>query len=70
MERMPVQSTNIVSVGYNAETLTLEVEFHRSGIYQYFGVPAEIHEGLINAGSKGTFFNQAIKKGGYPFSKV
>jgi len=70
MERVPVQSSNLVSVGYDAETLTLEVEFLRSGIYQYSGVPVEIHEGLLNAGSKGAFFNQAIKKGGYPCSKV
>ncbi len=70
MERMPVQSSNLSSVGYDAETLTLEIEFHRSGIYQYFGVSPEIYEGLINASSKGTYFNQVIKKGGYPCTKV
>lgn len=70
MERVPVQSSNLSSVGYDAETLTLEIEFHHGTVYQYFGVPPEIYEGLINAGSKGTFFNQTIKKGGYPCSKV
>lgn len=70
MERVPVQSSNLVSVGYEAETLTLEIEFHHGSVYQYYGVPAEIHDGLINAGSKGTFFHQSIKKGGYPYSKV
>ncbi len=70
MERVSVQSSNLVSVGYEVETLTLEIEFHHGGVYQYFGVPAEIHDGLINAGSKGTFFHQYIKKGGYPYSKI
>jgi hypothetical protein len=70
MERLPVQSSNLVSVGYDPETLTLEIEFHNGGIYQYIGVPPEIYEGLISAGSKGTFFHQFIKKGGYTYSKV
>lgn len=70
MQRTPVQSSNLASVGYDPPSATLEVEFHSSGIYQYFGVPSEIYEGLMSAGSKGTYFDQRIKKGGYPYSKV
>jgi hypothetical protein len=29
--------------------------------YKYFGVPQPIYEGLLNADSKGHYFNQAIR---------
>jgi len=70
MDRIPVQSRNLASVGYDSSTSTLEIEFNSGGIYQYYGVPQEIYEGLMNAGSKGTYFHQNIKMAGYPYSKV
>lgn len=70
MERQPVQSSNLVSVGYEPDTSTLEVEFHSSGIYQYFGVPAETHQALMDAGSKGNYFNHNVKNAGYQCARV
>jgi len=70
MERMPVQSSNLASVGYDSASQILEIEFNHGGIYQYFNVPTHIHDGLMSAGSKGTYFDQNIKKGGYPYNKV
>ena len=70
MERIPVQSSNLASVGYDSKTATLEVEFLNGSIYQYFGVPAEVHQGLMNAGSKGSYLDQNIKKAGYTYHKV
>jgi len=69
MERMPVESSTLVSVGYDSTSATLEIEF-RTGIYQYFGVPSEIHEGLMSAGSKGSYFTEFVRKAGYPCSRV
>ena len=56
MERQPVSSSNLASVGYEEASATLEVEFVDGGIYQYFGVPSEVHAGLMAAGSHGTYF--------------
>lgn len=70
MDRVPVESSNLASVGYEPGTATLEIEFHKSGIYQYFGVPAHVHEELMAAASKGTYFDQHIKKVGYQYIKV
>lgn len=39
MNRNPVSSSNVKSVGYDSESSRLEVEFHHGGIYQYYGVP-------------------------------
>jgi KTSC domain len=71
MERVQVSSTSIASVGYEIETSTLEVEFQKSGgIYQYFGVPQHLHEGLMQSGSKGSFFQANIRNAGYSYMKV
>lgn len=69
MQRDLVQSTNILSIGYDAESQTLEVEFQKSGIYQYYNVPQHVHEELMAAPSKGQFLNVYVTKG-YPYSRV
>lgn len=68
MERTPVTSSNIVSVGYEAETLTLEIEFKNGSVYQYSGVPSDEFDSFMNAGSKGTYFHARIKH--YPCIKL
>ena len=70
MERTPVSSSTIASIGYDHESETLEIEFHGGGIYQYPGVPEKVHQELMIAGSKGTYFDRNIKKAGYSYEKV
>lgn len=62
MERDAVVSSNVRSVGYEAGSLMLEVEFNSGSVYQYFDVPAEEYEGLMNAASKGKYLNRKIKR--------
>ena len=61
MNRIPVISSNLASVGYDPQTLTLEVEFSDGSIYQYFDVPETIFESLMQANSKGSFLATQIK---------
>ena len=61
MDRVPVSSSNLASVGYDAANSTLEVEFRRGGLYQYFDVPAHEHESLMHAPSHGEYFSAHIK---------
>lgn len=61
MERQTVSSSIIASVGYDPATKVLEVEFHETGLYQYFNVPSVLHEAFMTAPSKGGFFNANIK---------
>lgn len=69
MEREPVTSSNIVSIGYDTATETLEVEFATTGTYQYYNVPESIHQQLMEANSKGTFFNTHIRNA-YSYSRA
>lgn len=45
MNRILVQSSNILSIGYDSAGQMLEIEFVGGGIYQYGGVPPAIHNG-------------------------
>jgi len=69
MDRERVRSSNIRSIGYDPDSMTLEIEFTDGGIYQYFSVPAHVHEGLMRASSKGSYFHDHIKER-YRFRKV
>ena len=69
MLKQSVASTNLTSVGYDAEARTLEVEFLNGRVYQYYGVPNNMHDQLMRAPSKGQFFNIYIRNS-YPFSRV
>ena len=61
MQRIPVSSSSICSVGYDPKTHTLEIEFHTGTIYQYYNVPENIYQGLMNVGSHGQYFHQNIR---------
>ena len=75
MQRTPVTSSQISSIGYDATTKTLEIEFKRfkpgfsGSVYQYADVPPEAHEGLIGSESIGIAFKSQIK-GIYEYKRV
>lgn len=60
MDRKPVPSSNIRSIGYDYELRVLEVEFNNGSTYQYAGVPQNIYEALMNASSHGAFFQDSF----------
>ena len=70
MNRTPITSSNLSSVGYDQSTSTLEVEFRHGGVYQYFDVPAARYDGLLSAYSRGSYFDSFIKDGGYAYHRV
>ncbi len=61
MDRVPVVSSNVASVGYDSSSQTLEIEFGEGAVYQYFDVPLAIYEGLVGAESPGGFVHQQIR---------
>ena len=70
MNRIPVKSSNLRSVGYDSASQNLEIEFLNSGIYQYSNVPNRVYEDLMSAPSHGQYFDANIKKAGYAYKKV
>jgi len=69
MMREPVASSNIASVGYDAPSETLEVEFQNGTVYQFYNISQGIYDQFMEASSKGKFFSTYIKNA-YPYSRV
>lgn len=61
IERTPVVSSNIASVGYDKEKKLLEIEFHHGAVYQYFDVPERVYDELMSSPSQGAYFMNEIK---------
>jgi hypothetical protein len=51
----------MVSVGYDAETSTLEVEFKNGRVYQYLGVEQSLFEWLLRVRDKGGVFQRKVR---------
>jgi KTSC domain-containing protein len=61
MDRVPVSSSHITSVGYDPGSRVMHIEFHNGDIYEYKGV-AEYHNNqLLNAASAGKHFHRNFK---------
>ncbi len=67
MQMIPVNSSNLASVGYFSSTL--RIQFHNGGMYEYDNVPYQVYVELMNAASKGHYFHTHIK-GFYPYRRI
>ena len=62
MERRPVESSNLASIGYDASTGTLEIEFKSGGaVWQYYDFPEHKWNEFEYAESHGKYFHAHIK---------
>jgi hypothetical protein len=64
----PVQSSLLASIAYSANA-TLELEFRSGALYRYFAVPHAVFEGLLDADSKGAYFNRNIRNR-FPYKRL
>lgn len=69
MDRQSVSSSNIVSVGYDPASETLEIEFQSGGVYQYYNVGQSTYDEFMAAPSKGKFLAYQIKNA-FPYSRI
>ncbi len=69
MKRLPQQSPAITSMGYDAATKTLEIEYPNGGIYQYFDVPQEVFAWFDRVPSKSAYLERNIKNQ-FSYAKV
>ena len=69
MERTPVKSSNVVSIGYSPDEKRMEIEFKGGGVYSHADVPQSVYDALMAAESKGKHYHAAIK-GKFKHSKA
>jgi hypothetical protein len=60
MEMTPVKSSQVESIGYDAESKTLAVKFI-GGLYHYTDVPLAVYNDMIEAESVGGFLASVVK---------
>ena len=61
LERQPVKSRILRSVGYDDSTKILEIEFHTGLVYQYSGVPSKVYTDLMHSGEIGKYFSEKVR---------
>lgn len=61
MEMIHVSSSAISAVGYNPQTRRMKMRFTQGNTYDFCRVPEHIFQGLLHAGSKGTYYNDHIR---------
>lgn len=63
MEMIPVSSSQISAIGYDAETMKAQVAFTNGSVYEYDDVSQSTIDTIINADSVGKAFNLLLKYG-------
>jgi hypothetical protein len=61
IERKPVTSSNVASVGFCPDRKCIEVEYRNGAIYEYEGCDQKLFDDLMASESKGKFVNAHIK---------
>lgn len=61
MEMIRVSSSAISAVGYDHDTQQMRIKFVQGSTYTFCRVPHHIFEGLLSAGSKGTYYDRHIR---------
>lgn len=69
MESRELSSSVIARVAYDETSNTLNVEFRNGGVYQYYEIPPDVYEELVQAESAGVYFAQNIRDV-YRFARV
>ena len=67
MNVIAVESATLAALAYDDVGQVLQLEFRSRTIYRYFGVPAAVHQALLLAPSKGSYFNRVIR-GRFPYA--
>jgi hypothetical protein len=60
MHRFPIPSKEITQVGYQEDSETLEIQFVKGGVYQFFNVPSTVFNEFMSAPSKEGYYHSKI----------
>jgi hypothetical protein len=55
-----VESSMLYAVGYDPKSKTLEVVFTKGNIWQYYDVPQDVYDDMINSKSIGSYMRSCI----------
>jgi len=61
VERQPIKSRILRSVGYDDSVKILEIEFQNNLIYQFSDVPPKVFTDLMHSGEPGKYFSEKVR---------
>lgn len=61
MERTPVKSSNIASVGFCSDRKCVEIEYKNGSVYEYEDCDQKLYDALMTSESKGKFVHTHLK---------
>jgi hypothetical protein len=61
VDRQPVKSVILRSVGYDESRKVMEIEFQNNQVYQFSGVPPKVYTGLIHSEEMGKYFSEKVR---------
>jgi len=61
VERQPVKSRILRSVGYDGVSKILEIEFTNGEVYRFSNVPQKVHADLIRSAEIGKYFTDKVR---------
>jgi hypothetical protein len=61
MQMIRVSSSAMVAVGYDPRARRMKITFTQGHTYDFCGVPQHVFDGLLQAASKGSYYNDRIK---------
>ena len=69
---IPIQSDNVQAAGYDANSLTMTVQFNNGYTYEYYGVPAELWSSFIAAQPHpwSQVGNPRLVEAGVPYKRI
>ena len=69
MQHVLVESSTLASASHDAQSAVLELQFRNGAVYRYMPVPLWVYRDLLDARSKGAYFNQNIRRR-YAYQRV
>jgi hypothetical protein len=67
MELVPIQSTNLRAIGYEPDTMLMQIQFSNGSLYSYQNVEPETYQALVTSPDPGKFFAEIIKPQRYKY---
>ncbi len=61
MNMIPVRSSALQAIGYDPATQRMKIKFQQGQTYDFCRVPEQVFNALLNAPSKGDYYNNHIR---------
>ena len=72
MELVPIQSSHLAYIGYDPDSMTMQIQFKNGSLYTYQNIEPETYNAMMGSGDPGKYFTDIIRpqRNRYVFTRV